>query len=47
MPSTTEKQRRMMGADLRRAEQGKRTRTGMSAKQLREFASKPVRKKRS
>lgn len=29
----------MMGADLARAEAGKKTRTGMSEKQLREFAS--------
>lgn len=42
MPSTTERQRRLMGADLARLRAGKRTRTGMSEKQLREFARKPV-----
>lgn len=31
-----------MGADLARARAGKKTETGMSIKQLREFASKPI-----
>ena len=32
----------MMGADLARSQEGKKTRTGMSESQLRDFASKPV-----
>ena len=46
MPATTEKQRRLMGADLARAKAGKATTTGMTQKQLREFASGPVKKPR-
>ena len=42
MPSKTEKQRRFMGAELRRAQEGKKTQTGMSAEQLKDFASKPT-----
>jgi len=42
VPSTSEKQRKMMGADLARAREGKPTRTGMSVKQLEDFAAKPV-----
>lgn len=42
MPAVSEKQRRLAGADLARLRAGKRTRTGMSEKQLREFARKPV-----
>lgn len=38
MPSVSEKQRRFMGADYARAKAGKKTRTGMSKAQLREFA---------
>jgi hypothetical protein len=34
-----------MGADLARAKKGKKTRTGMSQAQLRDFAKKPVKKK--
>jgi hypothetical protein len=45
MPSTTPKQRRFMGADYERAKEGKKTRTGMSESQLRDFASGPVKKK--
>lgn len=45
MPSYTERQRRFMGAELARKRAGKSTETGMSEKQLREFASKPLRKK--
>jgi hypothetical protein len=44
MPAYTEKQRRLMGADLARKRAGKKTRTGMTEKQLKEFATK--RKKR-
>ena len=39
MPAKTEKQRRFMGAELRRARAGKKTKTGMTEKQLKEFAS--------
>lgn len=39
MPAVSQVQQQMMGADLRRALAGKRTRTGMSVTQLREFAS--------
>ncbi len=41
MPSKTARQRRFMGADLARKRRGKRTKTGMSEKKLREFARKP------
>ena len=41
MPAKSEKQRRMMGAELRRKRAGKKTKTGMSEKQLRDFARKP------
>lgn len=40
MPSVSEKQRRFMGAELARKRAGKKTRTGMSAKQLEDFAKK-------
>ena len=40
MPAVSERQRRFMGAELARLRAGKRTRTGMSEQQLREFASK-------
>ena len=51
MPSVSRKQQQMMGADLARKREGKKTKTGMSEKQLEEFAhtkhSKlPVRKKK-
>lgn len=46
MPSYTERQRRFMGAELARKRAGKSTETGMSETQLREFASKPLRRKR-
>jgi hypothetical protein len=38
MPAVSKKQQQLMGADLARARAGKKTRTGMSEKQLREFA---------
>ena len=41
MPSTSQAQQGLMGADLRRARAGKRTRTGMSEDQLKDFASTP------
>ena len=40
MPSVSRKQRRFMGAELARKRAGKKTRTGMSEKQLRDFARK-------
>lgn len=40
MPAKSEKQRRFMGAELARARAGKRTRTNMSEKQLRDYAKK-------
>ena len=43
MPAETEKQRRFMGADYARAKAGEKTKTGMSLKQLRDFARKPTR----
>lgn len=43
MPSSSERQRRMMGADLARAERGEKTRTGMNKSQLRDFARKTER----
>ena len=46
MPATSEKQRRFMGADLARSRSGKKTRTGMSAAQLSDYASKPLAKKK-
>lgn len=46
MPAYTERQRRFMGAELARKRAGKSTETGMSEKQLRDFARKPVRKRK-
>jgi hypothetical protein len=40
-PPVSERQRRFMGAELARKRAGKKTHTGMSEKQLREFARKP------
>ena len=45
MPAKSEKQRKLMGADLARKRAGQKTRTGMTEKQLREYAHKG--KKRS
>ena len=45
MPPKSEKQRRFMGAELARKREGKKTETGMSEKQLKEFATKPKNKK--
>jgi len=42
MPSSTERQRRFMGAELNRERAGKKTKTGMGEKQLSEFAAKPL-----
>ncbi len=41
MPAKTEKQRKFMGAELQRTREGKTTETGMTEKQLEDFASKP------
>lgn len=41
MPAETERQRRFMGAELRRKRQGKKTKTGMTERQLKDYASKP------
>ncbi len=40
MPAKTAKQRRFFGAELSRKRAGKKTRTEMTEKQLKEFASK-------
>ena len=40
MPAKSDKQRKFMGAELARKREGKKTRTGMSEKQLRDFAKK-------
>lgn len=40
MPAKSEKHRRFMGAELSRKRAGKKTRTGMSEEQLRDFARK-------
>ena len=39
MPAVSKKQQQMMGAELARKRAGKKTKTGMTTKQLREFAS--------
>jgi len=39
-PAVSERQRRFMGAELARKRAGKRTRTGMNATQLAEYAAK-------
>jgi len=44
--AVTERQRRFMGAELGRRRAGKRTESGMTTKQLREFARKPRKRKR-
>lgn len=41
MPAKSERQRKMMCADLGRAKSGKKTKTGMSQKQLRDFCKHP------
>jgi|TARA_Y100000310_G_scaffold100686_1_gene98534 hypothetical protein len=46
MPSSTEKQRKFMGAELARKRKGKKTKTKMSAKQLSDFAKKKKKKTR-
>jgi hypothetical protein len=39
MSALSQKQQKMMGADLARSRAGKKTRTGMNPSQLEEFAS--------
>ena len=39
MPAKTERQRKFMGAELARKRAGKKTRTGMSEKELEKMAS--------
>lgn len=46
MPATSEKQRKFMGAELGRKRKGKKTKTGMSEKQLEDFAKKRKRTSR-
>lgn len=41
MPPKTARQQRYMGAELARKRAGKKTETGMSEKQLEEYATKP------
>ena len=43
MPSKSDKQRKFMGSELARARAGEKTETGMSQKQLKDFAKKPPR----
>lgn len=40
-PAVSEKQRKLMGADLARKRAGEKTITGMSESQLEDFAKKP------
>jgi len=42
MPSVSERQRRFMGAELARKRAGKKTKTGMSESQLKDFSMKPL-----
>ena len=46
MPAVSAKQRRFMGAELGRMRGGKQPQTGMSERQLRDFAKKPKKRKR-
>jgi hypothetical protein len=45
MPAQSEKQRKFMGAELQRKREGKKTQTGMTEKELEDFASKGGKKK--
>ena len=44
LPARTERQRKFMGAELQRKREGKKTKTGMSEKELEKFASKSKKK---
>jgi hypothetical protein len=46
MPSVSEKQRRFMGMQLGKLRAGEPTDTGMTEQQLRDFAKKPIAKKK-
>lgn len=46
MPAKTEKQRKLMGADLARKRKGKKTKTGMDEAELRKMASKPKKRRK-
>ncbi len=46
MPAKTEKQRRFMAAELGRKRRGKRTKTGMTEAELKDFAKKRKRGRR-
>lgn len=46
MPSTSERQRRFMGAELGRVRSGKKSKTGMSESQLEDFAKKKKKRKK-
>jgi hypothetical protein len=46
MPAVSEKQRKFMGAELARKRSGKKTKTGMSEKQLRDFARKKKKRRK-
>jgi hypothetical protein len=41
-PASSDKQKRFMQAELGRKREGEKTRTGMSEKQLRDYAKAPV-----
>ena len=41
MPAKSARQQRFMGAELKRARQGKKTKTGMGKKTLKKMAKKP------
>lgn len=45
MPAKSDKQRKFMGMELAKERAGKKTQTGMSDKQLADFAKKPKKKK--
>lgn len=44
MPAGSEKQRKFMGAELARKRAGKKTKTGVSEKELEKYASKGKKK---
>lgn len=46
MTAKSEKQRRFMGAEMKRQREGRRSQTSMSEKQLEDFASKGGSKKK-
>lgn len=46
MPAKSTRQRKFMGAELARKRAGKKTKTGMSESQLRDYARKPKKRKK-